>query len=454
MPAHGADAAHRAALVTPTEPHVSQTLPARIRSPTPKLRAYVALAAVGAVAGLALGVPQLVALAVPFAAYAAIGLMLARPPELNISASIERHTVLEGEPFEVALELRAAGAIEVVELALAFDPGVGLFESEPPAPMRIPAEQPRRVALDLYAPRWGARRLGAVTARTRDRFGLVEYKTGAVPLGAIRALPTRESLRVLLDPLELQATTGSRTARDRAEGLEFAENRPFLPGDRLRRINWRATARRGTPFVAERHPERNADVILFMDTFAEARDSHGGSTLALAVRASTSLAAAYLTRRDRVGVVGFGGTLMGLRPRLGLAQVYRIIDALLGSEVVFSYAHKDVTFVPRGLLPPKALIIGITPLIDERYIGALLDLRARGFDLTVVEISPVPFTASGKDAEAALARRLWQLQREALRARLNELGVPVAQWAVDEPLQAPLVTAAELKRRARRPLAA
>ena len=143
-----------------------------------------------------------------------------------------------------------------------------------------------------------------------------------------------------------------------------------------------------------------------------------------------------------------------MRPRLGLAQLYRIIDALLGSEIVFSYAHKDVSFVPRRLLPPKSLVVAITPLIDERYIGALLDLRARGFDLAVVEVSPEPFAPPGETRAERIAYRLWLLQREALRSRLQELGAPVARWRHGEPLQVPLATAAELKRRQRRPLAA
>ena len=451
MPADGPHAADRAEAVS-RPPRSAEAAPSR--RATPKLRAYITLAAMGALAGLALALPQLVALAAPLAAYAALGLVLARPPQLEIKASVERRTVLEEEPFVVVLELQAARAIEVAELELRLQRSVSVVESGASGLLRLSAGEPRRVELSLRARRWGVLQLGSVATRSRDRFGLVEYRTATSSLGSIRAFPTRETLRALLDPLELQTTSGSRRARERGEGLEFAENRPFVPGDRLRRINWRVTAKRGTPFVAERHPELNADVILFMDTFAEVGESGGEGTLALAVRAATSLATAYLARKDRVGVVGFGGLLMGLGPRLGVAQLYRIIDALLGSEVVFSYAHKDVTFVPRGLLPPKALVIALSPLIDERSIAALLDLRARGFDLAIVEVSPEPFTPLPGSPDEVLARRLWRLQREALRTRLHELGAPAVQWRDDQPLQLPLATAAALKRHVRRPRAA
>ncbi len=424
------------------------------RLPTRKLRAYVALAALCSLAGLAAGRPQLVALAAPLAAYVVVGLALTRAPRLAVEPSLARTTVLEGETLELTVAVTAAAGVELVELELRTGPGVLIASSSTQWSARLGGGERGEARFELAVPRWGVHPLGSLAVRALDQFGLIAYELQPISLRSVRAFPRRETLRRLLAPLELQATIGSRTARERGEGIEFAENRPFLPGDRLRRINWRVTARRGVPYVSERHPERNADVILFLDTFAEVGGEGGQGTLALAVRATTALASEYLARKDRVGVVAFGGMLVGVLPRLGLAQLYRIIDALLGSEVVFSYAHKDVSSVPRRLLPPKALVIGISPLLDDRYVGALLDLRGRGFDLTVVEVSPEPFVAPGRGRGEAVAHRLWLLQREALRARLGQLGVAVASWRDDEPLQLPIATAAELKRRQRRPIAA
>ena len=154
---------------------------------------------------------------------------------------------------------------------------------------------------------------------------------------------------------------------------------PSCPGDRLRSVNWRASARRGELIVNERHPDRNADVVLFLDSFAEARSGdEADGTLERAVRAAATLAGRYLERRDRVGLVTFGGVLRWLEPGGGLVQRYRLIDALLETGVEFSYAWKDVNIIPARTLPPKALVIAVTPLLDERSIAALFDLRARG----------------------------------------------------------------------------
>ena len=227
-------------------------------------------------------------------------------------------------------------------------------------------------------------------------------------------------------------------ARSALDGIEFADLRAYVPGDRTRDINWRASARRGELWVNQRHPERNADVVLFLDTFTEAAHDGAEGTLDQGVRAAAALATQYLEHRDRVGLVSFGGILNWLVPASGLVQRYRIVDALLDTEIVLNYAWKDVEIMPRGTLPPKALVLALTPLLDERAVATLLDLRARGFDLTVVEISPVTYIAPAPGRADAIAYRLWLLRRELLRSRYRSLGVPIVEWREGTPAAAVL----------------
>ena len=86
-------------------------------------------------------------------------------------------------------------------------------------------------------------------------------------------------------------------------------------------------------------------MIVFLDAFAEARAEAEG-TLDLAVRAASSLASRYLARNDRVGLVSFGGILRWLVPSMGRTQVFQIVDALLDTEIAFSYAWKGVDVIP------------------------------------------------------------------------------------------------------------
>ena len=252
---------------------------------------------------------------------------------------------------------------------------------------------------------------------------------------------SRRSARV---PARAAATRARRSAphaavsrharrRGRGEGIEFADVRAFQVGDRVRQVNWRVTARRGSLQVNDRHPEHSSDVVLLIDTFQEARDGASG-TLDSAVRAAAALARAHLARRDRVGVVDFGGMLHWLEPAFGTTQLYRIVDALLASEIAFSYAWRNVEGIPPRVIPSGALILAISPLLDERSIAVVTDLRRRGHDVTVVEVSPLDYVSPGASAADIVAYRFWRLEREALRARLQGLGIGVAVWEQDASL--------------------
>ena len=132
------------------------------------------------------------------------------------------------------------------------------------------------------------------------------------------------------------------------------------------------------------------------------RHVHGGaaaaspSTLDLALRAAATLARAYVGTRDRVGLVSFGGSLRWLKPGTGETQLYRICEALLDTQILLSYAWRDIAVVPARVLPPQSLVIALTPLLDERMLGALFDLRARGHDLMVIEASPRAVRRAGR----------------------------------------------------------
>jgi uncharacterized protein (DUF58 family) len=106
--------------------------------------------------------------------------------------------------------------------------------------------------------------------------------------------------------------------------------------------------------------------------------------------------------------------------------------------------------IPVGTLPPQALILAVTPLLDERAVATLLDLRARGFDLAVIEVSPLPFVAAADGEAEALGHRLWQLRRETLRSRYQALGVPVVEWRDGDPLAVALEEVGAFRRHAGR----
>ena len=418
------------------------------RTAAPKLGAYAGLAALGLLAGLVLGRPEVVVLAAPFALVVVAGLLASVRPEIAVVERHDRERLLEGDELVVELEVDAARPLAELEVNLDVPPGLTLVEGENPAAIGLGTDA-RTQTLRLRADHWGAYLVGEVALRARDAMGLFLYEQELDLRRPLKVYPRAEALQRIVRPLETQVFTGNQVARTKSEGIEFADLRPFAPGDRIRRINWRASALRGELWVNEHHPERNADVVVFLDSFTEARRP-GSSTLDLSVRAAASLLAGYLGVRDRVGFVSFGGVLRWLQPGSGLKQLYQVVDALLDTEITLNYAWKGIDVIPPGTLPPQALVVALTPLLDERSLAALLDLRGRGFDLAIVDVSPVPFAAPGREEIDQLAHRLWKLRREALRARYERVGVAVVEWREGMPLATAVEEVTAFRRQLRR----
>jgi uncharacterized protein (DUF58 family) len=417
------------------------------RLDSPRLVTYAGLAAAGLIAGLALGRIELVALAAPFALAAGVGRALARDPQIEGTVTLDRERALEDDDVRVTVELTSPVGADRVDVLLPLPAELRSAGSNPRVVV-LRAGEPRTLECDVRCERWGAFVLGPVYIRATDRLAFHSWETRIGRAQSLRVYPSVETLRALLEPLDTQVFVGNQLSRSRGDGIEFADIRDWEPGDRVRSINWRASARRGELLVNEQHPERKTDVVLFLDTLADVRVG-GRGTLDLTVRAAASLAHRYLERKDRVGVVSFGGYLSWLLPKSGARQLYRIVDSLLQIGVVLSFAAKGIDVLPPRTLPPKALVIALSPLLDARSVAALLDLRARGFDLVVVEVSPVPFVRPGSGELAQLSYRLWRLSREALRARYEQAGVPVVEWTDGEALNVVLEEVTAFRRYAR-----
>jgi len=283
----------------------------------------------------------------------------------------------------------------------------------------------------------------------RCRSGGGTWQAGiAEPSGAMEIFPHPPPASAQLVPADLLRRIGDHAARTAGAGIEFSGIRGYLPGDRLRDMNWAVSSRRGELHVNQRSALRAADVVLVVDAFSEVGPA-GDSTLDVAVRGAAALATAHLRTGDRVGVVALGGILRWLGPAAGARQFYRI------AEMVFDVRHDsavtpDLDRIPRTALPPGALVILFSPLLDERALGAVTDLRERGLAVIVVNVLRYEPPALSRSPVSGLAVRLWRLDRVALRHRLARLGVPVLDWDGGPGLDAVLSPVRRLPQRAGR----
>jgi uncharacterized protein (DUF58 family) len=404
------------------------------RYTAPRVSAYAALAAAGLITGLAVGRVEPVALAAPFV-LAVLAAAAAREPHIDFRLALDRDHALEGEEVTVTIDVASTDSATRLDVLLPL-PGNLSAEGDAKVALLVGKEEPQQVEIELFCEHWGAVPIGPALLRAQDALALRTWEGRARERQVLRVYPREETLRALVAAFDTEALAGNQVSRLRGEGIEFADLREWQRGDRIRRVNWRATALRGGLWVNEQHPERNTDVVLFLDTFADA-EGQARATHLRAVRAAATLAHAYLDRRDRVGFVSFGGFVSWVLPQSGLRQLYEIVDRLLTSEVMESYVWHRISVLPRRALPPRALVIALTPFFDNRTATALLDLRARGYDLIVIDIGS-PEAAPALAAAPSLAERLWRLSRETLRYRFAQAGVPVVTWREGDPLMAAL----------------
>jgi uncharacterized protein (DUF58 family) len=211
--------------------------------------------------------------------------------------------------------------------------------------------------------------------------------------------------------------------------------RDFVPGDPQRRINWPATTRRGRLQLNMFAAERTQNVVIVADATSDVGET-GATSLDLALRGAAGTARAYLAARDRVGFISYASNGAWIAPGTGTRQFYRIMNVML-AEAGAGGRGDELDRLPKAALPAGALIVVFSPLLSLRLIGALRDLRERGFSVLIVDVLNAE-PSGGSDHLAGMTRRIWRMEQQAIRFSLRELGIPLAHWdgkqTLDEPL--------------------
>jgi uncharacterized protein (DUF58 family) len=393
--------------------------------PTPKFGAVavIALAAIGL--GVGWGEPDLLVAATPLVVAAAYGLARPEPGEPTVALELDEQRCFEGDVVDLRVDVVAPLHSEV-EAAVHYPSALRPLDGSAELVVTAGAGRMRDRRIRFAVDRWGSHRLGPIALRSYAKNGLMVREEVRQVRVLVKAFPEFLSVDQPISPSETKALTGNYVSARSAEGIEFSQVRPFTRGDPIRRINWRVTSRSGNLHVNLWHPERNAEVMLFLDTFDDI-GVPGRSSLDLTIRGAAAVARRYLRDKDRVGLISFGGALRWINSSMGRTQIYRITDFLLDTNATFSYAWKGVDVLPPRSLPPNSLVFAFTPLVDPRVTRALEDLHARGFPMIVVDTLHKRDIAPLKDAEDRLAHRVWLLHRRSVKWGLIDRGIPVIE---------------------------
>ncbi len=384
-------------------------------------------------------------MALPFLVYLMVGVFNSHGKvQLSAQRSLSKYSAAPGEAVEVRVTVENQGG-ELVNLRLAdrWLPGMRLEEGQHVRHLALPAGARTELAYVFSASR-GCYSWEGVEILASDPFGLVEIPLQVPAPGEVLVYPDSQRLRhIALRPRHTLHSAGPIPARRGGSGTDFWGVRQYRPGDPLRWVAWRRTARQPhLLFTKEFEQEEIADIGLILDARTLTVHENGDFSLfEHAVCACASLTELFIREGNRVGLMIYGDRLPYLSPGYGKLQHNRILAELARATPGSSYTLDSLKNLPVRLFPSRAVLFFISPL-GENDAQVFARLRGQGFQIVLVSPDPVRFTAGSSqgDSTARLAYRAARLERIALLKQIVRMGVPVVDWQVDRPLTNALQT--------------
>ena len=196
---------------------------------------------------------------------------------------------------------------------------------------------------------------------------------------------------------------GNQRSRFRGRGMDYQESRAYQPGDDIRNMDWRVTARSGRPHTKLFQEERERPVFICLDLgpsmfFA----TQGALKSVIAARAAALLGWAAAAQGERTGALLFNGGHYELKPRSGHRGVLQLIHALVEhTEPLNGMARpqqpdrfNETLIRLRRIVRPGSLIYLISDFydLDDDSAKHLLRLRQHNDLMAIQVVDPVELT--------------------------------------------------------------
>jgi uncharacterized protein (DUF58 family) len=174
------------------------------------------------------------------------------------------------------------------------------------------------------------------------------------------------------------------------QSVEFLQHRQYVPGDDLRRVDWKVWAKQDRLYLKQYEEDTNLRCALLVDISASM--SYGGGAMSkcdYAVTAASALAYLLLRQQDSVGVVAFdAGIRQAIPQRTTTSHLQTIVRALQTKDPRDKTDLYEVLTRVAETYPRRGMIVLISDmLVDaEKSLRGLRLLRQRGHDVLVLHI--------------------------------------------------------------------
>jgi uncharacterized protein (DUF58 family) len=298
--------------------------------------------------------------------------------------------------------------------------------------------QTARLGYTLWPPRRGDFSFGDVNLRYPSTLGLFVRQARYPAVAAVKVYPNLLAMRQLdiLARRSADETVGLRRTRLSGQGTEFERLRDYVPDDDERRINWKATARRGKPVSMEYESERSQNLVLMLDCGRlMAASANLLTKLDHALNTGLLLAHSATRRGDRIALISFGDRVdLYLPPRRGRRWLFVLLDALHARQaqpVEPDFGRAFAWLASQRLR--RSLVVLFTDLAEpaacQELVANLARAAQRHLVVCVTLADPAiqtPAARIPRDSqslyEKAIAQRLIEERREVL-AQVRARGV-------------------------------
>jgi len=377
--------------------------------------------------------------------------MLALPhPALRARRTLDTQHASEHKEFHVRVDIRHHGpALAALAIRDELPSAVTLVEGEHHHLSSVPPGGACTLNYTVEAPR-GTYEQSVLHWIVWSGIGLAAREGSLACATTFSALPVTDRLPTIdLHPRRVHAFTGPIRSRAGGSGVEFFGCRAFSPGDDIRRINWRASARQEAFILNEYELERMTDVNVILDVRASAHVAIGGAnTFEPAVRAAASLAAHFLRQGNRVGYLSYGDYLKWVFPTTGRIQLERILRALAAARLSNRSAFEELRRIPTRLFASGSQLILLSTLQHTEDIEVPAQLAARGYSVLLIYLNPLPMERSSlpDTTSTDLALRILRMKRNSVMSFLAGAGVETIDWDITQPLAAILYAMSRRRR--------
>ncbi|MCT1365801.1 MULTISPECIES: DUF58 domain-containing protein [unclassified Microbacterium] len=231
---------------------------------------------------------------------------------------------------------------------------------------------------------------------------------------------------------------GSHPGSRPGQGGDFRDIQPFVPGDELRRVDWRATARAarrpGDLLVRRDDALSDSSVVLAIDTAEDLGaavaawgsgdpDRSGVTSLDLARETALAIATAAIGVGDRVAYHALSPDGLSLPSGGGARHLARVRRAIAATGI-----GTDPSYRRSPAVPPGSIVFVLSTFVDGVAARLATSWRAAGHAVIAVDVLPTP-EESRLSREQRIALRTLLAERTDVLAELRHAGIEVVPWS-------------------------